>query len=128
MNLIRVASMLSGGVLLWVALAMPAVAQEEAPPDPIHVGPGVMAANLIKQVKPKYPEWARAAGVYGKVVLSVVVDEGGYVVKATPESGPHSLYEAAVEAVKQWEYRPVIYDKQPVPVTFMVEVAFHLDE
>ncbi len=119
MNLIRIAS-----VLLWIALAMPAVAQQEAPPAPIPVGNGVMAANLITQVKPKYPESARSAGIYGKVFMTIVIDENGNVVETKLDWGPEELYEAASKAVMQWTYRPMRIDGKPVRVTTTVSVDF----
>ncbi len=92
----------------------------------IRVGGNAMRENLKKFVQPAYPPEAKAQHVEGTVVLKVVVDRGGKVQEVQAVSGPDLLVPAAVEAVKQWEYRPIKVDGIPVEVETTVQVAFNL--
>jgi TonB family protein len=68
----------------------------------------------LKQTQPDYPAAARPEGVEGEVHLLVTLDAQGNVTGAEPLAGPAVLRAAAVAAVKQWKFRPVIRDGQPV--------------
>ena len=69
----------------------------------------------LQQTQPDYPAAARPQGVEGEVHLLVTLDARGNVTGAEPLAGPAVLRAAAVAAVKQWKFRPVIRDGQPVP-------------
>ena len=84
--------------------------------------------TLVHKVNPIYPELARRARVSGKVVLRITIDEEGLVQDVTPVEGHPMLDSAAVEAVRQWRYRPTIQDEKPVSVTTMVEVFFEIGD
>jgi len=83
---------------------------------------------LVHKVNPIYPELAARARVSGKVVLRIVIDEEGLVQDVTPVEGHAMLQGAAVEAVRQWRYRPTVQDEKPVSVTTMVEVYFEIGD
>ena len=84
----------------------------------------------IKKVNPKYPELAQEAGIEGKVILNVYVDENGkvrnaIVMKGVPNTG---LDEAAISAVKQWEYKPAKQRGKPVGVWISQIIKFELEK
>jgi TonB family protein len=89
------------------------------------IGNGVSAPKMIKEVAPEYSEEARAAGLEGTVVLSVVIDEEGVPqnVEVKKELGL-GLDEKAIEAVQQWRFEPAMRDGKPVRVAAQVEVNF----
>jgi TonB family protein len=66
--------------------------------------------EVIRRVKATYPEFAKAAGMYGDVVVEVVVNEKGKVVAAHSVSGPALLRQAAVNAALGWRYAPTRVD------------------
>jgi len=83
--------------------------------------------KLIKKVDPVYPEEARAEGVQGVVILEVMTDTKGKVAKVKILKSESSLLnKAAVDAVEQWEYEPLILEGKPTPVIFTITVAFRL--
>ena len=92
-------------------------------------GEDVQAPKLIKKVNPIYPEEARKAGVEGVVVLEATIDIHGKVTKLKVLEGVNDLLnKAAIDAVKQWKYEPVIMDGNPVEVEFGVAIKFALDK
>ncbi|MGB9764737.1 MAG: energy transducer TonB [Candidatus Saccharicenans sp.] len=84
--------------------------------------------KLIKKVDPVYPEEARKAGVEGIVILEVTTDQFGRVASVRVLKSVPLLDEAAIDAVKQWVYEPVIIDGKPKPIVFTVTVNFQLKE
>jgi TonB family protein len=82
---------------------------------------------LVKKVAPKYPLEAKIVRLEGTVVLRTVIDKTGDVSWVSALSGPPLLESAAVEAVRQWQYRPFSMNGQPVEVETTVEVVFALD-
>jgi TonB family protein len=82
---------------------------------------------LVKKVAPEYPLDAKIVRLEGTVVLRTVIDKTGEVSSVFALSGPPLLESAAVEAVKQWQYRPFLMNGQPVEVETTVEVVFALD-
>ena len=82
--------------------------------------------KLVKEVQPIYPEIARVAEVQGVVILSVKTDEEGRVKDAMVLRSIPLLDQAAIDAVRQWVYEPLIIDGKAVPVVFTVTVRFQL--
>jgi len=100
-----------------------------AVPQRIRVGGNVIAANLISQVKPVYPQTARDAGIEGLVHLQGIIGtDGVFMMLRVVSSNNADLAAAALEAVKQWRYRPTLLNNQPIEVLTDVEVAFSLAE
>ena len=85
----------------------------------------------IKQVKPIYPEFAKKSGIQGEVILEVEVFTDGSVgaieVVKSLMSGPGGLDEAAIKAVKQWEFSPAKSGGKPVACWVTFPVGFNLD-
>lgn len=80
--------------------------------------------RLIRSVPPSYPASARSSGAEGPVLLKAMVDEKGKVSSAQVVQGNAALTEAAVNAVKQWRYRPYIRDGKVVPFQTVVQIDF----
>lgn len=83
--------------------------------------------KLIKEVKPVYPDVARKALVQGVVVLEAHIDKAGKVKDLEVVSGHPLFNQAAMDAVRQWEYVPYMPDGTPREVAFTVTVTFRLD-
>lgn len=82
--------------------------------------------NAIKKVAPSYPAIAKAAGVSGKVEVQVTISKKGKVIEAIAVSGPELLCEAAVQAAKQWVFKPTKADRRPVKVQGILTFNFTL--
>jgi TonB family protein len=83
--------------------------------------------KLIKKVDPFYPEEARKQGIQGVVILEVMTDQEGKVVRVKILKSESSiLNKPAVDAVRQWKYEPLILKGKPTPVIFTITVSFRL--
>lgn len=101
----------------------------QLPPEPLRVGGDVSPPVKIKDVYPKYPELARKARIEGIVILEAIIDENGNVVKARILRSPGKAFgfdDAALEAVKQWKFKPGLQNGVPVPVIYALTVQFKL--
>lgn len=96
--------------------------------DRIQVSGNVQAAMLIRKVTPVYPSEAKLAGIQGKVTLSVVIGADGSVIEANLADGNPTLGQAALDAVRQWLYRPTLLNGEPVAVATRVEVNFQMSQ
>jgi len=96
------------------------------PKDPIRVGGVVQAANLVNKVLPVYPPMAKLARQQGTVRLAAIISKDGSIQKLELVSGPPLLVLAAMEAVKQWQYRPTLLNTEPVEVITTIDVVFTL--
>jgi len=83
---------------------------------------------LIHDVKPQYPPQARQARIEGTVVLLAVIGKDGSVRDVQVKSGSPLLAQAAIEAVKQWRYKPYLLNGQPVEVDTQITINFTLAE
>ena len=98
-------------------------------PQRIRVGGNVIAANLISQVKPIYPQTAREAGVEGTVHLQGIIGADGTLIALRAlSSNDADLTNAALEAVRQWRYRPTLLNNEPVEVLTDIDVEFKLSQ
>jgi protein TonB len=86
----------------------------------------MMEGNLIHRVQPAYPPLARQARIQGQVVLRAVINREGAIENLQVLSGHPMLAPAAVEAVRQWRYRPYYLNNSPVEVETQVTVNFVL--
>jgi TonB family protein len=103
----------------------PKAAQPETP-APLEVPPDIVQTLLLKRVAPLYPPLARQARIQGTVVLNIVINKSGEVRDVQLYSGHPMLAPAAIEAVKQWRYRPYEQNGQPVEIKTTVQVNFTL--
>jgi TonB family protein len=93
----------------------------------VRVSQGVSQGLVLSRVQPIYPEEAKAAGAQGSVVMAAIIGKDGTVQSlhvATSESP--LLNQAAIDAVKQWRYKPYILNGNPVEVDTTVTVTFTL--
>jgi TonB family protein len=95
--------------------------------DAVRVGDGVKAPTVVKRREPLYPEEARRAHIEGIVIVAATIDTTGHVVTAEilkPLS--MGLADAALDAVRQWEFTPATVGGKPVDVLFNLTIAFRL--
>jgi protein TonB len=97
-----------------------------APPKKINISAGVSAGLLLQRTQPIYPPIAKAARVSGTVVLQATISKQGTIENLKIVSGPAMLQQAAVDAVRQWRYRPYLLNNEPVEVDTTVNVIFTL--
>ena len=92
-----------------------------------HVSSGVMQGMLIDKVVPVYPAVAQAIRASGTVVLQATISRMGAIENLRVVEGPALLRQAALDAVKQWRYKPYMLNGQPVEVETTVNVQFTLE-
>ena len=97
-------------------------------PKVVAVSAGVAAGNLIRKTQPVYPAIARSARVQGAVILQATISRTGAVTNLKVVSGPPMLRQAAIDAVKTWQYKPYLLNNQPTDVDTTVQVVFSLGE
>ncbi|HWP99186.1 MAG TPA: energy transducer TonB [Vicinamibacterales bacterium] len=94
---------------------------------PIRVGGRVPPSAKIKDVRPVRPPLAREAGVHGIVVVEITIDPQGKVADARIVRSVPLLDQAALDAVRQWEFTPTFVDGVAVPVVMTASVRFEPD-
>jgi TonB family protein len=104
----------------------PAAAVDTDHPKRVHVAAGVSTGLLIKKVQPIYPPEAMGARIEGTVRLMAVINKAGDVVDLEVVDGPLELVVSAVDAVRQWKYRPYLMDGAPVDVQTEVVVNYSI--
>jgi len=82
--------------------------------------------NIIYRVQPIYPPLARQARVQGAVELRAIISKAGTIENLAVVSGHPMLSKAAIEAVRQWRYRPYLLNDEPIEVETEVTVNFVL--
>ncbi len=95
-------------------------------PQRVRVSQGVTQGLLIRKVQPPYPALARSARIQGDVLLKAIIDKQGNIQDLQLVSGHPMLVPAAIEAVRQWRYRPYLLNGQPVEVETTITVIFTL--
>ncbi|HZW92240.1 MAG TPA: TonB family protein [Candidatus Eremiobacteraceae bacterium] len=95
-------------------------------PQRIRISQGVTSGLLIHKVEPPYPPLARSARIQGNVLLKAIIDKEGNIQDLQLVSGHPMLVPAAIQAVKQWRYRPYLLNGQPVEVETTITVIFSL--
>ena len=96
------------------------------PETPVLVGGDVQAAKLIKRVVPVYPRPASEFRISGTVHLLGIIAKDGTIQRLQVLSGHPLLWQAALDAVSQWVYRPTVLNGQPVEVEAPIDVIFTL--
>src|ERR1700730_6520492 len=115
-----------GGVTGSVLSSTPVAAPHIATPTRVRVSSGVVSGLLVRKVPPAYPPLARQARIQGVVVLQAQISKEGNIENLQLISGHPMLAPAAIEAVKQWKYRPYLLNGEPVEVDTQVQVNFTL--
>src|SRR5580700_2310008 len=115
-----------GGVIGGIISSTPVAVPKVATPQRVRVSQGVSAGLLVRRVNPTYPPLARQARIQGQVILRAVISKDGSIEGLTLVSGHPMLAPAAIEAVKQWKYKPYLLNGEPVEVDTEVLVNFTL--
>jgi len=116
-----------GGVIGGIISSTPVAVPKMATPTRIRVSQGVTAGMKIHDVTPQYPQMAKIARVQGPVVLAAVIGKDGAIqnLRVVSTASP-LLNQSALDAVKQWKYRPYILNGEPVEVDTTITVNFTL--
>jgi protein TonB len=115
-----------GGVIGGIISSTPVAVPKVATPQRVRVSAGVTSGLLIRKVSPNYPPLARQARIQGQVVLRAVISKDGSIEGLTLVSGHPMLVQSALDAVKQWKYKPYLLNGEPVEVDTEVLVNFTL--
>jgi protein TonB len=115
-----------GGVIGGIISSTPVAVPKVATPQRVRVSAGVTNGLKVKDVKPVYPPLARQARIQGTVVLHAQISKDGSIEGLTLISGHPMLAPAAIDAVKQWRYKPYLLNGEPVEVDTEVMVNFTL--
>jgi protein TonB len=97
-----------------------------APPQPVRIGGQISAPELLHRVEPIYPEIAVMAKVTGTVILEAVVATDGTVESVKVLRPVKFLDQAAIDAVKQWRYKPLILNGLSTPFVLTVTLTFSI--
>lgn len=106
------------------AKADAAAARAKALKAAVRVGGRIKAPTKIKDVKPIYPAMAQSARVAGVVTIEATIGPEGKVIDAKVVRSIPMLDQAALDAVRQWEYTPTLLNGEPVPVLVTVTINF----
>jgi protein TonB len=115
-----------GGVIGSVLSSTPVAVPKIATPQRVRVSAGVTSGLLIRKIPPTYPPLARQARIQGTVILQAQISKTGDIQNLQLISGHPMLAPAAIEAVKQWKYKPYLLNGEPVEVETQVQVNFTL--
>lgn len=115
-----------GGVIGGIISSTPVAVPKVATPQRVRVSQGVTEGLILKKIQPIYPPLARSARIQGTVVLQAVIGKDGSIQGLRAISGHPMLTPAAIEAVKQWRYKPYFLNGEPVEVDTQITVNFTL--
>src|SRR3984893_14234519 len=115
-----------GGVIGGIINSTPMAVPKIATPQRVRVSQGVTQGLLIRKIQPNYPPLARQARIQGAVLLPAEISKDGSIQNLRLISGHPMLAPAAIEAVKQWKYKPYILNGEPVEVETQITVNFTL--
>ena len=104
---------------------MPTSAPQVAP-HTLKVSQGVSQGLLIKKVAPVYPQRAMSMRIQGAVQLLATIGADGSVTEVKLLNGDMMLSRAAMDAVKQWKYKPYYLDDKPLEIQTQITVNFKL--
>ena len=115
-----------GGVVGGIIDLPPPPPPPAAPQSPVRVGGELKAPALLERVEPEYPLIAVRARVQGVVILEAVVDRQGRVEELRVLRSIPLLDDAALAAVRQWRYSPLLLNGKPERFVLTVTVSFNL--
>ena len=100
----------------------------EVPDEVLQIGGAIVKPEVIRRVQPNYTEIARKARVQGVVIVEAIVDKQGDVTNVRVLKGlPMGLEQSAMDAVKQWTFKPATLNGRPVSVYFVLTINFRLN-
>lgn len=123
-----------GGIVSGIVGGIDIVPPPPPPPPPpapaprtvVRAGGEIKAPALLHRVEPVYPPFARAADIEGMVILEAIVDEAGQVTDVKVLRSAGVLDRAAIEAVHQWRYEPLLLNGRPTRFLLTVVLTFSL--
>jgi len=119
-----------GGVIGGIISSTPtptAIVPKLEPVKRIRISQGITRGMVISKIEPRYPKIAIAARVTGVVLLKAVISKEGEIKELQVVSGHPLLVPAAMDAVKQWRYRPYLLNGEPVEVETNIIVTFQIE-
>jgi periplasmic protein TonB len=118
---------ISGGRSLEILREPPAVSQPvQQEKRPVKISEGLLQAQLISRIEPRYPALALQTKTEGVVRLHAIISRDGRITSLDILSGHPLLVKAALEAVSQWRYRPTMLNGVPVEVETSITMIFQL--
>lgn len=119
---------LEGGVVGGITGGIPEPPPPPPPPptQPVRVGGNIKPPQKLKHINPVYPPIAQSARVQGIVIIEATIGPGGAVQDAKILRSVPLLDQAALDAVRQWQFTPTLLNGVPVPVIMTVTVQFTL--
>jgi protein TonB len=115
-----------GGVIGGIINSTPVAVPKVATPQRVRVSQGVTEGLLVHKVTPTYPPLARQARIQGSVVLAALIGKDGSIQNLKVVSGHPMLTSSALDAVRQWKYKPYFLNGEPVEVDTQITVNFTL--
>jgi protein TonB len=115
----------AGGVLGSMLAATNTPAPKVAPPQKVRISE-VALGTAISSPQPQYPPIARAAHLSGSVVLAATIAKDGTITNLHVVSGNGMFVQNAMDAVRNWRYKPYMLNGEPVEVETQITVNFHL--
>jgi protein TonB len=102
--------------------------EKTAPPEPIRVGGSIRQPQKVRNVDPVYPQLAILSRIEDVVIIEATIGPDGKLMDARVLRGHQMLQQAALVAVRQWEFTPTLLNGVPVPVIMTVTVRFTLSK
>jgi protein TonB len=115
-----------GGVIGGIVSSAPVAVPKVATPQKVRVSQGVSEGLLLHKVTPNYPALAKQARIQGSVVLQATIGKDGSILNLRVVSGHPMLTQSALDAVRQWKYKPYMLNGEAVEVETTVQVNFTL--
>jgi TonB family protein len=98
-------------------------------PERIPIGGNVQQARLVRQVKPVYPQDLKDQGITGVVRIKAIISKTGDLLNPVVVNTVNpAMAQAALDAVKQWQYSPALLNGRPIEIMTSIDVAFELDQ
>jgi protein TonB len=116
----------SAGGVIGGLIGSAAPPPKVAAPQKLRISTGVADGLKIHDVQPTYPQMARIAHIQGDVLLQATISKTGAIENLHAMSGHPILIQAALDAVRQWKYKPYILNNEPVEVETTIKVQFHM--
>jgi TonB family protein len=113
----------ASALALRTEVAAPGAEKKEAP-SPVKIRSSALAGNAIYQKPPVYPAEAKANHIEGAVVMKAIISKEGIVKNLEVVSGPEELRASALDAVKEWKYRPYVLNGEPIEVETTITVNY----
>ena len=99
-----------------------------APGLPVRIGGEIQSPALLRKVNPAYPDLAVRANVEGVVILEAIVDREGHVESVRVLRSMPLFDRAALDAVRQWQYSPLLLNSKPERFVLTVVLSFRLSD